>query len=129
MIRVVRAMALLFAAMALAACSMPGDAKVAEQEVPRFHQQLDAGKFADIYQAAAVELKSVSSEMEFVEFLGVVHRKLGNTRSAEPQGWNVNSTNSGTFVTLNYKTAYAEGEATERFVYRVQGNVAVLNAA
>ena len=119
---------LLFVTMllALAGCSMSADTAVAEQEVPRFHQQLDAAQFVDIYQACADEMKKATSEKNFIAFLEAVHRKLGLTKTSERQGWHVNYTTTGAFVTLVYKTKFAEGEASEQFVYRLDGKVAKL---
>ena len=111
---------------ALCGCSMSADTALAEQGVPRFHEQLDAGRFDEIWDQAADELKKASPQPEFVEFLSAVHRKLGNTKSADKTGWNVNYQTSGSFVTLGYKTVFAEGDAQEQFVFRLQDNKALL---
>ena len=47
-------------------------------------------------------------------------------QKAERQTWNINYHTSGTFATLVYKTQYAEGEATETFVYRIKDETALL---
>lgn len=110
----------------LAGCSMAADADRAAQAVPKFHEMLDAGRFEDIYAGAADDLKGATPQKDFVALLEAVHRKLGNTKSSTQQGWNVNYHTSGTFVTLNYATAYAEGDASEQFVYRLRANEALL---
>jgi hypothetical protein len=110
----------------LAACSVSADTSQAEQGVRHFHELLDAGQSAAIYEAAGEDLKKVSTEAEFVAFLDAVHRKLGSSRSSSQKGWNVNYGTSGKFITLNYVTVYAEGEATEQFVYRLSDKEAVL---
>jgi hypothetical protein len=111
---------------ALCGCSMSADTALAEQGVPRFHEQLDAGRFDEIWEQSADELKKASPQPQFVEFLGAVHRKLGNTKSADKTGWNVNYQTSGSFVTLGYKTVFAEGDAQEQFVFRLQDKTALL---
>jgi hypothetical protein len=111
---------------ALAACSVSAETKQAEQAIQHFHELLDAGQSVAIYESAADDLKKVSSQQEFVAFLDAVHRKLGVSRSASKKGWNVNYGLSGKFITLNYTTVYAEGEASEQFVYRVAGGQALL---
>jgi opacity protein-like surface antigen len=113
-------------AFALAGCSASADTAAAEAGVPRFHQLLDAGKFAEIYEQSSEDLKKTATQQDFVALLEAVHRKLGNTKSSDKQGWNINYHTSGTFVTLTYKTVYAEGEAAEQFVFRMQGKVAAL---
>jgi hypothetical protein len=110
----------------LAGCSVSADTAAAEAGVPRFHELLDAGKFVEIYEQSSDDLKKVGTQQDFVALLEAVHRKLGNTRSSEKQGWNINYHTSGTFVTLTYKTVYAEGEAAEQFVFRMQGKLAAL---
>jgi hypothetical protein len=111
---------------ALSGCSMSADTTAAEQAVPKFHGLLDTGRFTEIYEASSSELKNASSQKDFVALLEAVHRKLGNTKSSEKQGWKVNYHTSGTFVSLTYKTLYAEGDATEQFTFKVGGNEAAL---
>lgn len=110
----------------LIACSMSADAERAEQAVTGFHQMLDAAEFETIYDASADDLKKATTREKFIAFLAAVHRKLGGTRSAKQQGWNVNYHTSGTFVTLTYATSYERGEAVEQFVYRVRAEHALL---
>ena len=103
----------------MAGCSMSKDSEIAEKKIPEFHSLLDSGRFKDIYAASADDLKKASKEDEFVALLEAVSRKLGKVRTTERMTWNVNYHTSGTFVTLAYKTAYAEGDASEQFVYRI----------
>ncbi len=114
------------ATLVLVGCSLGGDAKLAEQAVPRFHQMLDAGQFDVVYADAADELKRASSRQDFVALLEVIHRKLGNSKTSTRQGWNVNYRTSGTFVMLTYATVYDQGDAAEQFVYRLVGEKALL---
>ena len=113
-------------AVALAGCSMSADTKLAEQAVPKFHEMLDAGQFDAIYAASSDDFKKATTRESFVPVLEAVHRKLGATRSSHLKRWDVRYYTSGIFVTLNYSTAYAEGEAFEQFVYRLQGEKALL---
>jgi hypothetical protein len=110
----------------LCACSSSADLKQAEQAIERFHQQLDAGQSADIYEAASDDLKKVALYDDFVTFLDAVHRRFGNTKSSSRKGWNVNDTSSGAFITLSYETTFAEGKASEQFVYRLSTTDALL---
>ena len=85
----------------------------------------DGGILVD-YAGEGQELKDVAKQQDFVALLQAVHKKLGNLRSTVPQGWNVNYQTSGTFVTLGYATHYAEGDASEQFVYRIKDGKALL---
>ena len=113
-------MALLAACVALGACSMSEDAAVAEQAVPTFHEQMNAGRFDAIYAGAADDLKKTVSQHDFVELLAAVHRKLGNVTASDKTGWNINYQPTGRFVTLGYKTSFEGGGAQEQFVFRLQ---------
>jgi Protein of unknown function (DUF4019) len=107
-------------------CSGSANTVAAEQAVSSFHERLNAGQFAEIYELSSDELKKASTQSDFVALLDAVHRKLGDAKSGVDQAWNVNYHTSGTFVTLTYKTVYGEGEAAEQFVFRMQGDSATL---
>lgn len=114
--------ALIVAVLAAAACGCSSGKDLAEARgaVNAFHHQLDAGQFAQIYAAAAPDLKGAATEADFVALLAAVHRKLGPLQSASPLGWNVNYTTGGGFVTLNYQSAFQGGQAQESFTYRLE---------
>ena len=116
--------ALLFCA--LAGCSPGTDVPVAEKAVARFHTMLDAGQNAQIYQESASEMKSAAAESKLTDLLAAVHRKLGTVQKAEQKGWNDQVNTGGHFVTLNYATTYARGDAAETFVYKIAGEKAEL---
>jgi len=116
--------ALLFCA--LAGCSAGTDVPVAEKAVARFHTMLDAGQNAQIYQESASEMKEAAAESKLTTLLAAVHRKLGPVKKAEQKGWNDQINTGGHFVTLNYATSYAQGDATETFVYKIAGDKAQL---
>ncbi|GAB2878298.1 hypothetical protein GCM10027046_02870 [Uliginosibacterium flavum] len=98
----------------LAGCAKPADPDQAEQAVPQFHMSLMGGDFAGIYGHAARELQQAQSQQDFVSYLQKVRRTLGEVKGAERTATKV----EGRRVTLTYKTAYANGPATEEFVIR-----------
>jgi len=111
---------------ALASCSAGTDIPVAEKAVARFHMMLDAGQNAQIYQESAPEMKTAGSEAKLTALLAAVHRKLGTVKKADQKGWNDQINTGGHFVTLNYATSYAQGDAAETFVYKIAGEKAEL---
>ncbi|MGZ3183055.1 MAG: DUF4019 domain-containing protein [Telluria sp.] len=121
-----RLIATSIAVFALVGCSSSEDAKLAETAVQQFHQKLDAGQFEAIYAAAGAELKDQTTLKDFTALLEAIHRKLGNLKSAEAKGWNVNYNTSGAYVTLTYASVFNEGGAGEQFVYRIDRNEARL---
>jgi Protein of unknown function (DUF4019) len=124
---VTRAFCLLFAlTVTVSDCSASADIHLAERGVIRFHELLDAGRYTQIFEQSSDDLKKASTQSAVVALLEAAHRKLGNTKSAVNQGWNFKYHTSGTIITLTYKTVFSEGEATEQFVFRIQGNTAAL---
>lgn len=117
---------LVIALAGLAGCSAGEDRRLAEQAVADFHHRLDAGQFEAMYAGSADDLHKATTQQDFVAFLGAVHRKLGKVKSATQQTWKINYQPSGTFVALSYSTSYAEGEAAEQFVYRMEDGKALL---
>jgi len=110
----------------LAGCSMSADTKLAEQAVTQFHSTLDAGQFDSLYEHAADDLKNSTQRERFVAFVDAVHRKLGTYQSSTEKNWNISYHPTGTYVTLSYTSTYAGGEANEEFVYRLEGQSALL---
>lgn len=126
MIRALLCLTLL--ASSLAGCSVSdadrsAAAVAAEQGVSKFHQQLDAGRFEEIYAGTSDEVKKSGSLQEFASGLEAIHRKLGASKSTKQQTGVVSVGTPGTMVTLNYVTTYTGGDANEQFVFLIHGNV------
>src|SRR2546423_356283 len=110
----------------LASCSPAADTKSAEQGVTAFHRTMDAEEYGPIYDSSDAEMKKATSRDRFMKLLNVFHAKLGPFKSGKTVGWNDNATTSGHYVTLNREAAFARGPATEQFIFRVDGNRALL---
>jgi hypothetical protein len=121
-----RSSLLFLAALTLASCSLGQDASLAKAQIPHFREQMAAQQFNQIYAEAADELKSKTSEQDFVTLFAAFERKLGGVKSAEENGWKVNYSTSGNFATLSYKTQFEKGAGVETFVYRLSGDRALL---
>ena len=111
---------------ALAGCSAAADTKAAESGVVSFHRAMNAGQYANIYEASAPEMKSAASRDDFVKFMTGLQGKLGAFKSGKTTGWNVNVGTGGHMVTLTREAQFERGPGTEQFVFRVQDNRAVL---
>jgi hypothetical protein len=111
-------------ALALAACSKPVeiDPDIPEQVVPQFHMALNEGRFADIYNSAADDLKKRESEKDFVARLQSVSARMGQISGTNRQEWKAREKSGDILVTLSYKSTYAAGEAAEEFVIRMHDN-------
>ena len=113
-------------ALALAACNPAADTKAAEDGVVAFHQAMDAGQFAAIYQGSASDMKSSASEDDLIKLFSALHSKLGNYKSGKTVSWNDNSNTSGHYVTLVREAEFEHGSGKEEFVFLIEGKRAVL---
>jgi hypothetical protein len=107
--------------MLLAGCSVDGDLAAGDAAIAAFHARLDRGRFAEIYNEAAPEMKAVTNGPDFVRLLALVHARLGAFRKGTRVGWNDSRTTNGRFLNLSYRAVYEKGPAEESFVYRLDG--------
>jgi len=106
----------------LAGCGMHQDLNKTDAAVSKFHEQLDAGSFAQIYADSDDAMKKAASEARLTDLLSAVNRKLGHVKKADRQGFFVNWNTSGKFVRVNYKTQFDADTADEEFVFHVSSN-------
>ena len=118
---------LLLVAVLLGGCSFAEDSARGERAVARFHQLFSASQYAEIYADTTEDFREAATEVEFVEFMSAVRRKLGNVRACERTGLEVNWDGDATSIWLSYETAYELGIATEQFVWILDGETARLD--
>ena len=111
----------------LAGCSMSADTRQGEQAVAKFHALLDQEQFDAIYRDSSADMKKTTQQEEFVRLLAAVHRKLGTTESSTLDSWRVSYLTSGTSLALVCRTKYRQGDATEQFLFRLEGDKAALD--
>ena len=121
-------MGLLVLAVLLGGCSFAEDKGRGERAVARFHHLFALSEYSQIYADTTEGFREAATEAEFVEFMGAVRRKLGNVRACELTGLEVNWDGEGTSLWLSYHTAYELGEATEQFVWVIEGEKALLES-
>ena len=108
---------IVIATLALSGCNPAADTKAADAGVVAFHQAMDAGRYAEIYDGASPEMKTSMSRDDFIKFLAALHGKLGEFQSGATTNWNDNSTTSGHFLSLERSAKIQRGPATEDFVF------------
>lgn len=113
-------------AMLAAACSFTEARDLAEAEVRRFHEQVNAGEHQRLYDAASPELKRITSQEEFLALLGMISERMGAVRETTRDSWNVDYNNGVSQVRLGYDTRFERGSAREEFTYRIEGDRAIL---
>jgi len=107
-------------------CSANADKSAAEAAVAEFRQMADAGRYAEIWQGGANELKASTSQDELVRVLSGLHVHYGNFRSANQTNWHWNSSNGAVSVTLEYDSQFENARGNERFIYRIENGAARL---
>ena len=117
---------LLLLLLVLCGCSAKVDYQAAKAASDNFHQQMAAANYGAIYDSSSSEFRSSASRETIVGFLQRINRKLGACGEASQQGFNVNYNTSGKFVTLSYSRKCANAALEEQFVWRVEGNKALL---
>jgi hypothetical protein len=112
-----RKLALLGIALTLGSCQAAGDMDAAEKQVAAFHRAYDAGNYGAIWDGSAPAMKQVTTRQQLVGLMDTFGHRLGPVKSTTRTGFNVNYATGGSQVTLVYQTEFANGEATETFVY------------
>jgi hypothetical protein len=105
-----------------AACHRAPDTSMVDSAVELFHQRLASGDDDAIYRDAGIEYqRSIDVEMNH-KFLAQIRRGRGSPGRATRTDYAV----TGAVVNAVYKVSFANGDATETFVWRVTGGKAVL---
>ncbi len=107
------------ALMTLASCSSAEDQRIAVDAVSRFHDLYNAKNYAAIYAGADDAFHKAGSETDYLTLMSAIRRKLGSYRSSEDAGWRVSKALGGTQVVLDYRSQFAEGAATEQFIFSI----------
>ena len=107
-------------------CGVKKGKENAERAVEKFHNQLNAGQFQQIYSESDEAFRKAVTEEQALQLFEAVRKKLGTVQQAKLSGWHVNATTGGTAVTLGYDVDFSEGKGTEQFVYNVTGDKALL---
>jgi hypothetical protein len=98
-------------------------ALLAEREAAVFHQRLEAGQYAAIYDAAAPAFRARVSRADSAKYFGAVHDKMGACKTpAGALSFFTNANTSGTTVRLRYRLECARGSLKETLVFAVAGD-------
>lgn len=100
--------------------------QASEQGVADFHKLYNDGKLIEIYSAGHSQLKSTTTEKQFLEFIGAVQRKLGKVTQTFAAGSNVRTINLTTTVVLSQNTTFEQGTGMEVFTFQMDGDKAIL---
>src|SRR5258705_2491080 len=93
-------------------CSLTKGKESSERAVIKFHNQLNAGQYHEIYVQADEGFRKGTTEPDAIAYFEAVRRKLGEVKNAKQVGWRVNATPMGTMVNLGYQVEFSEGKGT-----------------
>lgn len=121
--------ALLLCCLLLSSCGFRKSRMLAEQAVRQFHERLDSGQYAAIYDQADQSLKDSRQKAEFTASLRNLHQKLGMSGKTSVSGFQLMTVSGqGSGVELVMQTEFDRGVAEERFVWRLKDGRAALSA-
>ncbi|MGH9907584.1 MAG: hypothetical protein ACRD8U_18595 [Pyrinomonadaceae bacterium] len=112
--------------LAASSCSLSKSKEMGQHAVDQFHRQFNAGQYHEIYVQSDEGFQKSSSEADTVALFGAIRRKLGTVKTANQTSWHVNTTTTGTVITLAYDVDFTEGKGTEQFVLKMKGDKALL---
>jgi hypothetical protein len=110
----------------VASCGAKKDLTSTNSAVAKFHAQLDAGNFDQIYADSDDAMKQAITKGKFTDLLSAVHRKLGNVKSAIRKTFFINWDTSGETIRVTYETQFESDNTEEQFVFTVSGKEAKL---
>lgn len=104
-------------ALLIAGCGVQEALEKGEKEVALFHKRLNGERYPDIYRATAPDFRKVTSREDFDRLLQAIRAKLGKVQSTKQVGWEANTVNGLSTVTLGMETKFERGEARESFTF------------
>jgi hypothetical protein len=108
-------------------CLGQADAKKADDATARFYQQVAAKQYQAIYDAAAPDLKNVSSAEDFIALMQRIDRNMGPCKApVKRMDWHTNATQNGFFRDQGYSRACANGQISETVTIVVRNGEARL---
>ena len=119
--------AVILVATALSGCQGLTEGKASsEKAIAHYHALYNMGNLEQIWRESDAEFRNASPRTNFDELLGAERRKLGNVVSTSNSGWNVQSFNLKTRVSMTQDTVFEHGKGTEAFTFKIDGTNALL---
>lgn len=99
--------------------------RLADGEVRRLHDEVNAGQFEEICDDAEGAFSQGPKCDQLVETLRGVHRILGDVIDQKRGHIYLNLSGQGIFVTVEFFTEFAAGQARETFTWHKGGNTLI----
>ena len=95
------------------------DYQIASSAVDRFHKQLNAGDYQQIYDEATVDFQRSGSRETFGRVLDNIRQKMGAAGKGNVAGFHVNWRNNRLWVDQVFNTQFEKGQGQESFVWEI----------
>lgn len=99
---------------------------LAKAQVVAFHEQYNNQDFDAMIDDAHPDMLKASPKDELTDLYSTVREKLGKVVDSKTVGWNINTINLKTTITLTQDTTFEEGKGQEIFTFRIQDEKARL---
>lgn len=103
------------------------DYQLSSTAAGHFHQLLDQGDLATIYADATDNFQRAAAREDELQFLEMVHQKMGNSGKTSTLGFHVSRLNGRLLVDQFVDTEFSLGHAKESFVWVIWGEQARLD--
>jgi hypothetical protein len=108
-------------------CAVTQDMPAIETAIGHFHDLYNAQDFEQTYSEAGQEMFKTTSKGDYLEFMRAVRRKLGSEVKSVRAGWRVDKSLSlQTTVTQGQTTTFENGDGTETFTFKFDGDKPIL---
>ena len=94
--------------------------QMASAAAERFHQQLNAGDYDQIYENSTDEFRQWGSRDKLKQFFDDIRDKMGAAGKASTIGFHVNWRNGVVWVDETMDTQFEKGKGQEFFVWKIQ---------
>ena len=99
-------------------CSLSEGLEDAGNAVAAFHEQMETGRYQEIYRNSSQGLKNATTEKDLTSLLNSFQTILGDVVSSSRTNFSFRtSTTTGNTYTVVYNTRYENGAGTETFVF------------
>jgi hypothetical protein len=96
------------------------DYQIASAAADRFHQQLNAGDYDQIYENATEEFRRSGKREDLNHLFDNIRNKMGRAGRPSAIGFHVNWRNGVLWVDQAFNTQFEKGKAQEYFVWKIQ---------
>ena len=124
----IRALLLIASCIALVGCDLRENVQLSEQAVAVLHAKYTAALLGDMYDDVAADIRSEQTRAEFTKAVGAIRDQLGPVRATRRLGIVTKTGSAGAFVQIEYQTEFANGVATEEFVWEIADGHALLKS-